>query len=236
MNHPYREPIPARYLFKEWNDATACWSCERRAALAAERKRRAWHALGVALLATHSALAGVAIACIQLDSRMLAEANKVDADAVEALRLARQSTTTAPTPPAGPPAALASPPPLPVPDVPEWPIGLGLVQLSATEFIVDRRSLAVALQRQADLMRSARVVPESENGRVVGIRLFGVTPSSLLGRFGFENHDRLESINGVDLCTPGRALKAYSRFRTSSEVYVIVSRRGSKVRLEYHIV
>jgi hypothetical protein len=236
MNHPYREPVPSQHL-EEWSERAACWSCQRRAARAAERRRRTWHALGVAALATQSALAGVAIACEQRDSRMLAEATKLDADAVEALQLARKSTMpTAPAPPAGPPSNPAPSGALPLPQPLEWPIDLGLLRLGATEFIVDRRSIAVALQREADLMRMARIVPESENGRVVGIRLFGVRPDSLPGRFGFENGDRVESINGVSLVTPARALEAYALFRNSNEVSVVVTRRGQRIRLDYHVV
>jgi hypothetical protein len=244
MNHPYREPAPGRHLFKEWTEGAPCWSCERRAALAAKRRRRAWHALGVALLATHTALAGVAIACIPLDSRLLAEAQKIDADAekieadaVEALRQAHPSATTAaPLPPAAPPGIAASPGAMQSPDPLEWRVGLGIVQLGATEFIVDRRSIAVALQYEADLLRSSRIVPEVENGRVVGVRLWGVRPNTLPGRFGFEDGDRLESINGVSLHTPSRALAAYAQFRTASEVSIVVTRRGERIRLDYHVV
>ena len=40
-------------------------------------------------------------------------------------------------------------------------------------------------------MKSARIVPEKEGDKVVGIRLFGIRPDSLLGTLGIENGDRL---------------------------------------------
>ena len=46
------------------------------------------------------------------------------------------------------------------------------------------------LENQAELMRQARIVPEQENGKVTGIRLFGVRADTLLGTLGMENGDR----------------------------------------------
>jgi len=51
-------------------------------------------------------------------------------------------------------------------------------------------------------MRSARVVPEKEGDKVVGIRLFGIRQDSLLGTLGLENGDRLSSINGFEMSDP----------------------------------
>ena len=34
-------------------------------------------------------------------------------------------------------------------------------------------------------MKSARIVPEQKDGKVVGIRMFGIRPETLLGTLGF---------------------------------------------------
>jgi general secretion pathway protein C len=227
MNHPYREPPPPIPTLKEWPHAARCWPYERRLAWAAEGRCASWRTTAIALLVAHVTFAGAALVCVQANARMMAAIDRLDAATVEAMKSARSPAPLASTP--------SAPAPL-IPDMAEWPVGLSLVRLGAAEFLVDRRTIGMALEREADRMRMARIVPESENGRVVGIRLFGVTPDSLLGRFGFENGDRLESINGVDLCTPGRALETYARLRTTDEVSVLVYRRGSRVRLEYHVV
>ena len=57
-------------------------------------------------------------------------------------------------------------------------------KVSATEFNIDRQVVDKILENQAELMRSARIVPEQENGKVVGIRLFGIRPDTLLGTLG----------------------------------------------------
>ena len=86
-------------------------------------------------------------------------------------------------------------------------------------------------------MRQARIVPEKENGKVVGIRLFGVKPDTLLGTLGMENGDRLEKINGFDMASPEKALEAYARLRTADHLTVSVNRTrpGHEPRLQHQV-
>jgi general secretion pathway protein C len=108
-------------------------------------------------------------------------------------------------------------------------------RLSATEFNVDRGIVDKILENQAELMKQARIVPEQENGKVVGIRLFGVRNDTLLGALGMENGDRLQSINGFDMTSPEKALEAYARLRTADHMTVQINRKGSNMNLDYNI-
>ena len=114
-------------------------------------------------------------------------------------------------------------------------ISKGIVRVSATEFNVDRGVVDKILENQADLMRQARIVPEQENGKVVGIRLFGVRPDTLLGTLGMENGDRLQTINGFDIASPEKALEAYARLRTADKLNITLNRRGQNMNLDYNI-
>ena len=145
--------------------------------------------------------------------------------------------------PAGAPqiaAPVAPPPPAAVPQaggagaVPP-DIAKGIVRVSATEFNVDRGVVDKILENQAELMKQARIVPEQENGKVVGIRLFGVRPDTLLGTLGMENGDRLQTINGFDMTSPEKALEAYARLRTADHLTIQVNRRGQNMNLDYNI-
>ena len=102
----------------------------------------------------------------------------------------------------------------------------GIQKVSATEFNVDRGVVDKILENQAELMRQARIVPEQENGKVVGIRLFGVRPDTLLGTLGMENGDRLQTINGFDMTSPEKALEAYARLRTADHLTVSAEPQG----------
>lgn len=114
-------------------------------------------------------------------------------------------------------------------------ISKGIVRVSANEFNVDRGVVDKILENQAELMKTARIVPEQENGKVVGIRLFGVRNDTLLGVLGMENGDRLETINGFDMTSPEKALEAYARLRTADHLTIKVNRRGSPTNIDYNI-
>jgi general secretion pathway protein C len=134
-------------------------------------------------------------------------------------------------------AASAAPPPPAAGGAPglDPAIAKGISKVSATEFNIDRGVVDKILENQADLMRQARIVPEQENGKVVGIRLFGVRPDTLLGVLGMENGDRLQTINGFDMASPEKALEAYARLRTADHLTVQVNRRGANTNLDYNI-
>jgi general secretion pathway protein C len=111
----------------------------------------------------------------------------------------------------------------------------GIQRIGPNEFNVDRGVVDKILENQAELMRQARIVPEQENGKVVGIRLFGVRNDTLLGTLGMENGDRLEKINGFDMTSPEKALEAYARLRTADHLTISLNRKGSEQNLDYNI-
>ena len=108
-------------------------------------------------------------------------------------------------------------------------------QVSETQFNVDKGVVDNILENQAQLMSSARIVPEQKDGKVVGIRLFGVRPDTLLGKLGLQNGDRLDSINGFEMASPEKALEAYARLRTADKLTVQVTRRGKPTTLDFNI-
>jgi general secretion pathway protein C len=107
--------------------------------------------------------------------------------------------------------------------------------VSDTEFHIDRSVVDNILENQAQLMRTARIVPEQKDGKVVGIRLFGIRPETLLGKLGLQNGDRLEAINGFEMASPEKALEAYARLRTADSLAVKVTRRGAPVTIDFKI-
>jgi general secretion pathway protein C len=111
----------------------------------------------------------------------------------------------------------------------------GISRISDTQFTVQRSLVDKILESQAELMRSARVIPHEENGQVVGVKLYGVRRHSLLGRLGINNGDMLRTINGFDMTSPDSALEAYARLREAQRLSVAVTRRGQPVTIDYNI-
>jgi len=145
------------------------------------------------------------------------------------------------TQPTLPAAAASGGPAQQPPPLPDNSRGLlaeirGKIQkLSETEFNIDRSVVDKILENQAELMKTTRISPETKDGKVLGIRLFGIKPETLLAALGLQNGDRLESINGFNLGSPEKALEAYARLRTASQLDVIVNRGGAAVSIVHHI-
>ncbi|MCC6556416.1 MAG: general secretion pathway protein GspC [Polyangiaceae bacterium] len=108
-------------------------------------------------------------------------------------------------------------------------------KVSETEFNVERSVVDQILENQAELMRSARIVPEKEGDKVVGIRMFGIRPDSLLGTLGLENGDRLSSINGFEMSDPQKALEAYARLKSADRLTVSINRKGKPMNIDFNI-
>jgi len=138
-----------------------------------------------------------------------------------------------PNPPAPPPAAAK--PAEPAKEAGGEDLDKGIRQQSDTKYQVQRSLVDKLLTNQAELMRSARVVPHEENGRTVGVKLYGIRRSSLLGKLGIQNGDMLRTINGFDMSAPDSALEAYSKLRSANNLCDLLVRRGSAVTMEYQI-
>ena len=108
-------------------------------------------------------------------------------------------------------------------------------KVSPTEFAVERSVVDAILENQADLMRTTRIVPEKENGKVVGVRMFGIRPDSVLGTLGLENGDRLSSINGFEMSDPQKALEAYAKLRTADRLTISINRGGKPMNIDFNI-
>jgi general secretion pathway protein C len=119
--------------------------------------------------------------------------------------------------------------------IPASDIESGITRNSDTNFTVSRGLVDQLLTNQAELMRTARIIPHEENGRTVGVKLYGIRRNSLLGRLGLQNGDMLRTINGYDMTSPDSALEAYSRLRGANNLSVNVVRRGNPMALEYNI-
>ena len=111
----------------------------------------------------------------------------------------------------------------------------GIEKLSDTKFNIQRGLVDKVLANQGSLMKSARVIPHEENGRVVGVKLYGIRRNSLLGRLGVRNGDMLRTINGFDMTSPDTALEAYSRLRSADKLTLAVKRQNKEITIDYNI-
>ncbi|MBT8468338.1 MAG: general secretion pathway protein GspC [Myxococcales bacterium] len=111
----------------------------------------------------------------------------------------------------------------------------GIEKISDTQFNIQRGLVDKVLANQGSLMKSARVIPHEENGRVVGVKLYGIRRNSLLGRLGVRNGDMLRTINGFDMTSPDTALEAYSRLRSADKLTLAIKRQNKETTIDYNI-
>lgn len=111
----------------------------------------------------------------------------------------------------------------------------GIQRLSDAELRVERAVVETTLADPTSLMRSVRVLPDKQDGHIVGLKLLGIRPGSLLGTVGLQSGDRLESINGFRMNSPEKALQAYAQLRTAQRLNVQLNRRGRPVELTLNI-
>jgi general secretion pathway protein C len=108
-------------------------------------------------------------------------------------------------------------------------------KLSDTEFKIDRSVVDEHLEDPLTSFSSLRFVPDRKDGKLIGLRLFGIRPGSLLNTLGLQNGDRLESINGFSIASPQQALEAYAHLSTAKRLSVRVVRLGRPLQIDLNI-
>lgn len=100
---------------------------------------------------------------------------------------------------------------------------------------IQRSLLEEILANPSGLARSARVIPAMDDGVQRGFKLYGMRRQTILDRLGFENGDRVLTINGMTLDSPDRALEAYAALRETKQLEVEIERRGKTQKLSLEI-
>ncbi len=118
---------------------------------------------------------------------------------------------------------------------PESGEALGITKVSATQFIVTREAANRFFGDFAEAAKSARIVPEVQDGKVMGMKLFGIRPNKGAGAVGLQNGDRIEKVNGLDLTGPDEAMAAYAKLKNASRIELQLTRRGQPMTITYTI-
>jgi len=116
-------------------------------------------------------------------------------------------------------------------------IAAGIRSPSEDHFDVAESSRQRILEEQKALFRRMRWIQEREgdNDVQVGVRVFGVRPTSMLGRLGLENGDRLVRVGTILLDSPENEAKAIKLLRTAKQTTLDINRRGKPLTLHYRV-
>jgi general secretion pathway protein C len=117
----------------------------------------------------------------------------------------------------------------------EIEIGKQIAKTGPNEYVIERSAVERILEAQSELMKQ-RIVQEKEGDRVVGVKVLGIKPGSLLSMLGIENGDRLETLNGFEMSNPEKMLEAYARLRSGADrLQIHLTRAGKPINVDYTI-
>ncbi len=111
----------------------------------------------------------------------------------------------------------------------------GVKMVSESEFLVDEREVESALSNLNQLLTQIRIVPNFQDGKPDGFKVFAIKPDSIFAKLGLQNGDVIRSVNGRDLSTPEKAFQVFQDLRSEKSLSVDVVRRGSPQSLRYQI-
>ncbi len=78
-----------------------------------------------------------------------------------------------------------------------------------------------------------RVVPYFKDGKPDGFKIFAIKKDSLWAKLGFHNGDIIQSVNGMKITSPDKALGAYQTFKSADKIEVAILRRGEPIKFTY---
>lgn len=122
-----------------------------------------------------------------------------------------------------------------LPDHLQKQVDEGIQVVSATERNIDRGLVESLVENSSSLMNQARVLPYERDGQIQGFKLYGIRRNSLLGKLGLRNGDIVNSIGGIDMVSPDRALQAFTTLRNSSHISLTFTRRGQRQNMDFNI-
>ena len=111
----------------------------------------------------------------------------------------------------------------------------GITRVGPNEYRLTHPARDLLSANQAALFTTLRMVPEREDGGMVGMRLFGIRSDSPLGALGLENGDRVVRVNGLDVTSAEHMNEIPSRLRSADKITVDIVRRGVEQPLVYTI-
>lgn len=147
-------------------------------------------------------------------------------------RLSLDGSSPAQPPVAPPPTPVTTPAPT---DEIAAQIAEGTRKIDDTHYEISRALVDSLLANPMAFVKKLRIVPAVKDGKPEGIKLFGVTATSLPAKLGLATGDLLQSINGFPLTSPENGLEAYGKLRDASSLELEIQRRGKPLTLSVSI-
>jgi general secretion pathway protein C len=113
--------------------------------------------------------------------------------------------------------------------------GSGIRKTGENSYLVDRREVDYSVENLNSVITQMRAVPFLKDGKGIGFRIFNIKPGSIFERMGLTDGDVIQSVNGVELNTPSKAVGLLDDMQTADEIAINLLRSGQAQTLTYTI-
>jgi len=108
-------------------------------------------------------------------------------------------------------------------------------QVSENQWLLDRREIDSAMSNLPQLLTKARIIPNFQDGKPDGFRIFAIAKDSLYSKIGLNNGDILNRINGIDVKDPQNFMKVLEQLKDESNIHIDLVRNNQKQTFDYEI-
>jgi len=102
-------------------------------------------------------------------------------------------------------------------------------------WLVAQAEVDHSMENLSQLFTQMRAVPNMQDGKTNGFRLFAIRPNSLFQKIGLQNNDVVQRVNGIELTDPARAMTLLQELQGEKRLSVDVIRGGETRTLSYEI-
>ncbi|MFN7951949.1 MAG: type II secretion system protein GspC [bacterium] len=121
------------------------------------------------------------------------------------------------------------------PTAPATELADGIRRNPDGSFTLDSRMVENQLTNLSELLTQARAVPNFEDGKTNGFRLFSIKRGSIFDQIGLRNGDVIRKVNSNELNDPAVALNVFQELRSSRDFQVTVLRNNHEETLSYQV-
>jgi general secretion pathway protein C len=108
-------------------------------------------------------------------------------------------------------------------------------KIGEDRYLVAQAEVEHSLANLSELFTQMRAVPNMQDGKTNGFRLFAIRGGSLFQKIGLQNNDVVQRINGIEINDPGKAMSLFQDLQGETRLSVDVVRGGENRTLSYEI-
>lgn len=108
-------------------------------------------------------------------------------------------------------------------------------KIAERQYLLNRDKIQEALEDPKQILTHARLLPNIQDGKQEGFKVYEVKPGGLYESLGLRNGDILLRINGLEISGPEVAIQAMTALRGMDRINLDIVRNEARLSLNYQI-